>query len=110
MFRVVRPPIIRTAYDCICSIWYLSVAVTVLQIPDAADTVVCGPNDGWKYHPKDVEQFPDINEMCNVATCWIYIRILLGAYPILHISRLRVKYAGPSGSTVYGVGLRPLAC
>jgi hypothetical protein len=60
------------------------------QIPDAVDTVVCAPDDGWKYHPKYVEQFPDINKMCNVASCWIYIRILL-AHPILHISRIRVK-------------------
>jgi len=57
-------------------------------------TVVCAPDDGWKYHPKHVEQFPDINKLCNVASCWIYeyIGILLGARPILHISRIRVKY------------------
>jgi len=24
MFRVLLPPIIRSAYNCICSIWYLS--------------------------------------------------------------------------------------
>jgi hypothetical protein len=36
-------------------------------------------------------QFPDINKLCNVASCWIYIGILLGAHPILHISRIRVK-------------------
>jgi len=35
------------------------VAVTVWQIPDAVDTVVCSPDDGWWYHPKHVEQFPD---------------------------------------------------
>jgi hypothetical protein len=31
--------------------------------------------------------------MCNVASCWIYeyIVILLGARPILHISRIKVK-------------------
>ena len=29
------------------------------QIPDAVDTVVCAPDDGWRYHPKHVEQFPD---------------------------------------------------
>jgi hypothetical protein len=23
------------------------------------DTVVCAPDDGWRYHPKHVEQFPD---------------------------------------------------
>jgi hypothetical protein len=44
-----------------------------------------------KYHPKHVEQFPDINKPCNVASCWTYIGILLGAHPILHISRIKVK-------------------
>jgi hypothetical protein len=59
---------------------------------DMVDTVVCVPDDGWKYHPKHVEQFPDINKLCNVASCWIYIGIILGAHYILHISRIRVKY------------------
>jgi hypothetical protein len=27
----------------------------VWQIPDAVDTGVCAPDDGWKYHPKHVE-------------------------------------------------------
>src|SRR5215475_8611602 len=65
---------------------------TRYQIPDTVDRVVCAPDDGWKYHPKHVEQFPDINKLCNVACCWIYIGILLGAHPILHISRIKVKY------------------
>jgi hypothetical protein len=67
---VVPPPIIRRANNGIYSIWYLSdrycylpqqrqVAVTVLQIPDVVDTVVCAPDNGWWYHPKYVEQFPD---------------------------------------------------
>jgi hypothetical protein len=30
-------------------------------------------DDGWKYHPKHVQQFPDISKLCNVASCWIYI-------------------------------------
>ena len=42
-------------------------------MPDAVDTVVCAPNDGWIYHPKHVEQFPEINKLCNVASYWIYI-------------------------------------
>ena len=29
------------------------------------------------YHPKHVEQFPYINKLCNVASCWIYIGIYL---------------------------------
>jgi hypothetical protein len=66
MFRVVPPPIIRSANHCIYSIWYLSHRylplyrqVTVWQIPDAVDTVGCAPDDRLKYHPKHVEQFPD---------------------------------------------------
>jgi hypothetical protein len=43
-----------------------------VQIPDAVDTVVCAPDDGWNYHPIHVEQFPDINNLRNVACCWIY--------------------------------------
>jgi hypothetical protein len=30
-----------------------------VKIPDAVDTVVCAIADGWWYHPKHVEQFPD---------------------------------------------------
>jgi len=37
----------------------MNVILTVWQIPDAVDTVVCAPDDGWWYHPKHVEQFPD---------------------------------------------------
>jgi hypothetical protein len=62
------------------------IAVTVWQIPDTVDTVAFAPNDEWKYQPKHVEQFPDINKLCNVASSWIYIGILLGAHSILHIS------------------------
>ena len=53
------------------------IAVTVWQILDAVDTDVCAPDDGWKYHPKHVEQFRDINELCNVASCSICIGIYL---------------------------------
>jgi hypothetical protein len=77
---------------------------------DAADTVVCAPDDKWKYHPKQEEQFSDINKLCNVASCWIYIKILLGAHPVLHISRIRVKtrvelyFYSPSGPSWPVVG------
>jgi hypothetical protein len=69
----------------------------VVVIADARnhepETVVCAPDDVWKYHPKHVEQFLDINKLCDVASCWMYeyIGILLGARPILHISRIRVN-------------------
>jgi len=30
---------------------------------------------GCRYHPKHVQQFPEIDKLCNAASCWIYIRI-----------------------------------
>jgi hypothetical protein len=60
-------------------------------VTDAVDAVVCAPDDGWKYHPKNVEQFPDINILCIFVSCWMYIGKLLGAHPILHISRIKVN-------------------
>jgi hypothetical protein len=112
MFRVVLPPIIRSAYNCVYSFWYLSHCYCYLPLswkswnwfecavggvrhatPEAVDTVECAPDDGWKYHPKHVEQFLDINKVSNVESFWIYIGILLGAHCILHISRIRVKHS-----------------
>ena len=43
------------------------------KVPDAVDTVVCVLNNRWRYHPKHVEQFLEINKLCKVASCWIYI-------------------------------------
>ena len=97
MFRMLLSPIIRSEYNCIYSIWYLShrycclplswkswnsstkrqIAVTVWLIPDAVDTVVFAPDDGWRHRPKHVEQFPDKNKLCKVASCWTYIGIYL---------------------------------
>jgi len=48
---------------------------TVL-LPDAVDTVVSAPNDGRRCHPKH-RAVSRWNKLCNVASCWIYIRILL---------------------------------
>ena len=51
MFRVVPPPIIRSANNSIYSIWYLSDRYCYLPLS--------APDNGWWYHPKHVEQFPD---------------------------------------------------
>jgi hypothetical protein len=47
---------------------------------------LCAPDDGWKYHPKYVEEFPDINKLCKVASCWIHIGILLKLCPWIEIA------------------------
>jgi hypothetical protein len=86
--------------NCIYSIWYLSHRYWYLPLSwkswdrfECAVDDVCAPDDVWKYHPKHVEQFSDINKLCDVASCWIYeyIGILLRARPILHISRIKVN-------------------
>ena len=43
------------------------VFVTPLLLPAAI--VVCAPDGGLRYHPKHVEQFPDINKLCKFASC-----------------------------------------
>jgi len=65
MFRVVPPPIIKSVNNCTYSIWYLLYRYCYLPLSwnswnaVAVSTVVCAPDDGWRYHPKHVEQFPD---------------------------------------------------
>jgi len=87
MFRVVSPLIMMGLYHWIYSIWrywdrycYLSwasrsrqVAVTVSIMPDTLDAVIWAPDDGWRYHPKHVEQFADINKLYIAVSCWIII-------------------------------------
>ena len=44
------------------SLFYLKTALHVsggTSTHDAVDTVVCAPDNGWRYHPKHVEQFTD---------------------------------------------------
>ena len=101
MFRVLPPPIIKSANNCIYSIWYLSdrycslplqrqVAVTVWQIPNAVDTVVCAPGNGWRYHPKHVEQFPD---KINCVTLHL-VRYILEYYIVYFMKYMPIWDAG----------------
>jgi hypothetical protein len=68
--------------NCMYSIWYLShrccyLLLSVWQISDAVHTVVCAPDDGWWYHPKHVEQFPD---KINCVTLHLVGHILEHSY------------------------------
>jgi hypothetical protein len=51
----------------------LTLSTTVWQIPDAVNTVVYTPDDGWRSNPKYVKQFPDINKLCNFVYCWTHV-------------------------------------
>jgi hypothetical protein len=76
-----------------CFGWYFHPSSGAHTTVSTASGICHTVDDGWNYHPKHVEQFPDINKLCNVAFCWVYsyIGILLGARPFLHISRIRVN-------------------
>jgi hypothetical protein len=63
------------------------VAVTVSIMPDTVDTVIWAPDDGWRYHPKYVQQFTDINKLYIVASCWI----IIATYYTMH-GPLNIKF------------------
>jgi len=43
------------------------------------------PDDGWRYHPKHIKQFADINKLYFVASCWIIIDIYSAMHGPLNI-------------------------
>ena len=69
-------------YSCVCSWWWSYNSSTIaagcsngLSSARCCRYNCCAPDDGWRYHPKHVEQFPEIKKLCNIASCWIYTRI-----------------------------------
>ena len=44
-------------------------------LPFTVQIVLRAPDDGWRLHPKHVEQFTDINKLDIVASCWIITAI-----------------------------------
>ena len=73
-----------------CFGWYLQPSseahitastVTVSWMPDTVDSVIWAPDDGWKYHPKHVEKFIDIDKLYIVASCWI----IFATYYTMHV-------------------------
>jgi hypothetical protein len=98
MFQVVHPPIIRRTYNCIYSIWYLSCHYCYLPLLWKSwnwyECVVADSSNGmtntrccryscmcswwWvEVPPETCRAVSRYNKVCNNASCWIYIRILL---------------------------------
>jgi hypothetical protein len=102
MFQVVPPPIIRSAYNCIYSIWYLSHRYCYLLLSwkswdsgvglrsPNSPTIAAASSNGatntrcrryscmlswWRVEvpPKTCRADSRYNKMCNIASCWIYI-------------------------------------
>jgi len=66
---------------------------------DTVDTVLLTPDDGWRYHPKHVEQFTDINKLYIVTSCWI----IIDTYYTTH-GPLNTKF--PDGTAARTSGLK----
>ena len=87
MFRVVPPPIIRSAYNCIYSVWYLSHRYCYLPLAAGSSNGVTNTRHcryscmrSWWWvgvPPETCRAVSSYNKMCNVASCWIYIGIFL---------------------------------
>jgi len=73
--------LVRPWLDGNCS----SHPVNVSIMPDTVDTVIWAPDDGWRYHPKQVQQFADINKLFIVASCWIIIATYYAMLGLLNI-------------------------
>jgi hypothetical protein len=87
MFRVLTPPIIRSANNCIGSIWYLSHRYCYLPLAEGSSNGVtntsrcrysCMRSWWWEEVPPETcRAVSRYNKLCNVASCWIYIGICL---------------------------------
>jgi hypothetical protein len=58
-------------------------------MPDTVDTMIWAPDDGWRKHPKHVEQFTDINKLYNVASCWTIIDTYYAMHGPMNIGCVR---------------------
>ena len=76
MFRVVSPPIIRSTYNCIYSICYLSNCNSLTSTRCCRYSCMCS---WWwvEIPPETCRAVSRDNKLRNVVSCWIYIRIHL---------------------------------
>ena len=78
MFRVVSPPIIRSTHNFIYSIWYLSNCYCYLPLLwKRWNWFECGVGIVLNCFGAVACSFPEINKLCNVASCWKYIKRII---------------------------------
>jgi len=88
-----------SANCCTCFGWYLhpssgadtnvSTASGIIETV-TVDTVIWPPDDWWRYHPKHVEQFADINKLYIVTSCWTVIDTYYAMHGSLNIKQLNL--------------------
>jgi len=66
-------------------------------VPDAVDTVICAPDDGWRDHPKHVEQFTDkINCVhLHLVGHLLIFESLVSFYPISALIIIKLNLSLP---------------
>jgi hypothetical protein len=79
-----------------------SIKVSILR--DTADTMICAPDDEWRYHPKHEEQFTNTNKLYIVTSFWKIIDIYFTRHGpsnvkhILHHSVLEMAIRSETGN------------
>ena len=73
MFQAVSPPIIRSSKLYIPH-WVLCQGL--IKYP-MLYMQFWAPDDGRRNRLKHIEHFTEINKLCNVASCWLYLKIRL---------------------------------
>ena len=68
IFWLVTPPIIRI----LNSSMIVTGSNNWWPVPDAVDTGICAPDDGWSNHPKHVQQFTDKKTVYSCILLDIY--------------------------------------
>ena len=75
--RVFRPS--TRAQNCTYSVRYLSDQYLTRYVQFWA------PDDGWKTRLKHVERLTEINELRNVASCWLYSENILAMHGYMNV-------------------------
>jgi len=97
MFRVVPPPITRSAYDCMYSIWHLSHRYCYLPLSWKSwnwfECAVGGVGHIMEYISHYTDDTPKraLNPLNAKLNPICYFLALLWAHHFLHVSRIRVK-------------------
>ena len=117
VFRVLPTTIIRSAYNCIYSIWYLSHRYCYRPLSwkswsSISSTIAAGSSNGvtntrcCKYScmrswwwvvvpPETCRAVSRWNKLSNVAYCWIYIATLCNLRHILYFRNSKIKFLMP---------------
>ena len=80
-----------------------------LLMPGAVDTLTLVPDDGWRYHPKLVERFTDINKQYIVASCLTIIGIYFTKHGPFNVKNKSLCYMNCGEKTNVQMSITPVS-